>query len=81
MFKTKTTTAFPRHEFSDRLDALLAAASNSGMSDADIADSLEACANNLRHRVAVNFSHAPNISRDGGEGNAVERLVAALRGE
>jgi hypothetical protein len=78
------TTPFPREEFRDRLDALLAAASAAGMSDAAIAESLEWRAEALRVNAAVNWTHsgiAPKYTTVGGSGNVVERLTVAIRGE
>jgi hypothetical protein len=49
---SKKAPAFPRGEFQDRLDALLAAAEQSGVGSAEIADILEGRAQTWRTRRA-----------------------------
>jgi hypothetical protein len=75
---------FPRQEFRDRLDQLLAAASHAGVSDDILADALQRRADALRVSAAVGWRHpsAPvKYETVGGSGNVVERLKSAIRGE
>jgi hypothetical protein len=75
---SKKAPAFPRGEFQDRLDALLAAAEQSGVGSAEIADILEGRAQTWRTRSAVTWTHdslpttvAPKVS-------TIEQLRDAL---
>jgi hypothetical protein len=83
MRKQKTET-FPRGEFADRLSALCAAAANSGLSADAIAETLERHAEALRVHAAIGWVHpsAPvKYANVGGNGNLVQRLTAAIKGE
>jgi hypothetical protein len=82
--KFNAMPSFPVAEFGDRLDALIAAASNAGLSADAITEKLEAAAKVLQISAAINWVHGsvpPTYARVGGDGNVVARLTAALRGE
>jgi hypothetical protein len=80
----RKTENFPRGEFRDRLDQLLAAASRAGISDSALAESLHRCADALAVRAAMRWVHPsvpPKYASTGGNGSLVERLKAAIKGE
>jgi hypothetical protein len=77
---------FPRNEFTDRLDALLAAASTAGISNLEIAFKLEGRAQSYRERHVMtapveSAGVLPKVTRYEGNGNMVQRVAAAIRGE
>jgi hypothetical protein len=79
---------FPRSEFRDRLDQLLATGERVGISITEIAGMLEGRAQGLRQRHAVtspvqSAGVLPKVTRYEGDGNAtlVERISLAIRGE
>jgi hypothetical protein len=62
--KSKLDSApFPRHEFADRLDALIAGARSAGMNMTAIADKLERYTDQIRAEAAVsiNLSTVPTM--------------------
>jgi hypothetical protein len=78
MFGSKQTTAFPRDEFQDRLDALLAAAEQSGVGAYELADVLENRATAWRTRSAVTWVHASVPTTVAPKVSTVEQLRDAL---
>jgi hypothetical protein len=78
MFGTKKAPPFPRGEFQDRLDALLAAAEQSGVGAYELADVLENRATAWRTRSAVNWTHAGVPTTVAPKVSTVEQLRDAL---
>jgi hypothetical protein len=77
---------FPRSEFRDRLDAILAAGERAGIALTEIAGMLEGRAAGLRqhHTMSAPVESAgilPKTTVYDGRGNLVERVTAALKGE
>jgi hypothetical protein len=84
MRKSDTTKQF--FPFTERLDALLADASRSGISDLEIAGKLEGRAQSFRERHVMttpveSANILPKTTVVGGNGNIVQRVSAAIRGE
>jgi hypothetical protein len=82
----KDTAQFPKNEFADRLDTLLAAASTAGVSNLEISRMLAARAEGYRQRHVMtapveSAGVLPRVTRYEGNGTLVERVTAAIRGE
>jgi hypothetical protein len=80
------TEPFPRSEFRDRLDQLLATGERAGISITEIAAMLEGRAQGLRQRFAMSApvesaGVLPRTTVVGGDGNMVQRVAAVLCGE
>jgi hypothetical protein len=86
--KQKDTAQFPRSEFRDRLDSLLAAGQRAGISITEIAGMLEGRAQGLRHRHTMSSAVEsagilPRVTRYEGDKNAsmIDRIKLAVRGD